>query len=364
MLGDLHFKRAYYHCKHCHTGCLPPDAEFGLKQKLTPGAREVVALVGVLQPFEEDAQTILPRLCGLAVSASTVQRVTEAVGDDVAQRRASGETFGPCEPWNWHRDATGNRTAYVSLDATGVRQQTATAEKAEARMPWVAAVFNPQPPDPQNRRKRQRMWDARYISGLMSLPEIGTQLRRECQAVGIEQADVVIAISDGGNGLEGCLIDTLAGLAKRIEVILDFYHVQEHVTEFAKLWIPAEEPRKAQVTAWCHLLKHQGGEALLSELTKLDLAGTSDAVVEGHRLLTGYLRHNLHRTDYPRYRKNGWQIGSGAIESACKTVVAQRLKQSGMRWREYGTTALCQLRALYKSQRQCWRNYWTGNTTA
>ena len=43
--------------------------------------------------------------------------------------------------------------------------------------------------------------------------------------------------------------------------------------------------------------------------------------------------------DYPRYLANGWQIGSGPVESACKTVVANRLKGSGMRWGEDGSDA-------------------------
>ena len=71
-----------------------------------------------------------------------------------------------------------------------------------------------------------------------------------------------------------------------------------------------------------------------------------------------YLRSNLHRTDYPTYLAADWEIGSGKIESACKTIVGQRLKGPGMRWRERGTTAVCQLRALFKSDRNLWTNYW------
>ena len=97
---------------------------------------------------------------------------------------------------------------------------------------------------------------------------------------------------------------------------------------------------------------------LLRELESLDLSQTRPEVVESHRLLTNYLRNNLHRTDYPRYLKNGWQIGSGVIESACQSVVGGRLKGPGMRWRPDGTTALCQLRALYKSTDRLGDQYW------
>jgi hypothetical protein len=46
------------------------------------------------------------------------------------------------------------------------------------------------------------------------------------------------------------------------------------------------------------------------------------------------------------------------VESACKTVVAQRLKQAGMRWRAYGTDSMCQLRALFRSEPSQWEAFW------
>jgi hypothetical protein len=73
-------------------------------------------------------------------------------------------------------------------------------------------------------------------------------------------------------------------------------------------------------------------------------------VRETHRLVTGYVRNNLHRMASPRYREEGWQIGSGQIEAACKTVVNQRLKQSGMRRGSNGADAVCHLRALYEGE--------------
>lgn len=354
------YERGYDHCQHCHSGIFPTDEEFGVDNKQTPGAREVISLMGVLEPFEEGAQDVLPRLSGLCVSASTVQRTTEAVGTDVADRRAAGETIGPEEAWDWNRDATGKSVAYVALDATGVRQQGPHAEKAEGRMPWIATVFNPQPTHEEHRRRR--VWECRYVSGLMSLEEVGSQLRRECQAVGAGLADRVIALTDGGHGLENCLLNVLGGLARKIVFILDFWHVSDHLQEFANVFISEDEPRRSQVQAWCHRLKREGGQALREELESLDLTKASAAVRESHRQLTSYLRSNQHRTDYPTYVAQGWQIGSGKVESACKTVVGQRLKGPGMRWREPGTTALCQLRALYKSAPNIWQSYWKSIT--
>jgi hypothetical protein len=353
-LGPIVYERAYYHCRHCHAGHFPTDQTFGIAHKQTPGAREVITLAGTLEPFEHGARRVLPRMAGLSLSGRSVQRTTEAVGEDIARRRAAGETFGSQTAWDWHTDVAGRRVAYVELDATGVLQQGPHAEKAEARMPWVAGVFNP----PAAGEPARRVWQRRYVAGLMSLDEVAAQLRRECQAVGVGRADLVVGLTDGGAGLQEHLMDALAGLAKDVVFILDFYHAAEHLREFAKVWLPQEEPRQKQVATWCHTLKHQGGAALLAELESMDLNSASAAVAEAHRRLTGYLRNNQHRTDYPTYLARGWQIGSGLIEAACKTVIGQRLKESGMRWREHNTTPMSQLRALYKSQPELWDHYW------
>jgi len=367
LLGSVVYERAYYHCAMCSTGHCLTDAEFGLQHKQTSAAREIITLAGTLEPFAETGDTLLPRLSGISVSASTVRRTTEEVGADVANRRAAGEIFGNEAPWKWHVDAQGQKVGYVSLDATGVLQQGPDGAKAEGRMPWVGAVFNPAPPcrrkkkqkkQQKKRRRDRQLKQVRYVSGLMSLPEVGTQLRNECLAAGIGQADVVIAVTDGGKGLEDCLMQTLAGMVTQVVFILDFFHVVEHLREFAKFWIADEAERRAQIKAWRGMLKRQGGRKVFEALKALDLSGATAQAIEQHRSLLGYLENNLHRTDYHTYLANGWHIGSGVIEAACKTVVARRLKCSGMRWSERHTTSVCQLRAVYRSSPNIWADYW------
>jgi hypothetical protein len=356
LFGKVAYERAYYHCEKCGHGHCPADHELDVENRKTRAAEEVISLGAVTDAFKEAAEKVLAKMSGLRVSKSTVHRTAEEVGDKLARQKAAGETISPKKLWNWHLDAQGNRVAYISLDATGVLQQGPDHKKTEGKMAWVGCVFNPQPTHEEN---RHRMKNARYVSGLMSLPEIGFQLRQECQAVDIQDADLVIALTDGGAGLEDCLLDAVAGQMKQLEYILDFFHASEHVHDFAKVFLPGDEKtRKAQADDWCHTLKHEGGRTLLTELESLDLAEARPEVMEAHRLLANYLRNNLHRTDYPRYVKNGWQIGSGVIESACKSVVGGRLKGPGMRWRPYGSTAMCQLRALYKSTDHLWDQYW------
>lgn len=358
LLGNLEYPRAYYHCDLCHHGWHPTDLGLGLETKRTRGAQEVICLAGVQEAFAGCAERVLNRMSGLNVSASTVQRVTESAGQAVSNLRTKGDCIGPPEEWHWPIDAHGRTTAYVSLDATGVPQQGEHAGRSDGRMAWVASVFIP------TFCGNHKMRHAHYVSGLMSLEEIGRQLRHECEQVGLNRADVTICLTDGGNGLEDCMTDVvLSGLSPETVTILDFYHCAKHLSAFIGLWAGPENAEQ-QASYWRHRLKQEGGAALLEELQRLELTRASPAIQESHRQLCGYLRSNLHRTDYPRYVQCGWEIGSGEIESACKTVVGQRLKCAGMRWKPPGTTAICQLRALFKSDYILWKSYWNPSTVA
>src|SRR5713226_4907056 len=85
--------------------------------------------------------------------------------------------------------------------------------------------------------------------------------------------------------------------------------------------------------------------------------GTPGTVRETLRKLIGYFEHNRHRTDYPTYQRNGWDIGSGPTEAGCK-IIGERLKGSGMRWVEHGAATVGVLRALYVSSPKLWDGFW------
>lgn len=290
-------------------------------------------------------------MAGLRLGESTVERTTETAGARLRRWRLAGRVFGAPADWNWHADKRGQTVAYVSVDATGVGQQGPHAVKAEGRMAYVAQVYNPRPggiggaPGPP----------ARVLSGLYDLDELGRQLRRVAAGVGMDRADVWVALTDGGGGLE----EFMRVHFPRAHVVLDFYHAAEHVNELARAWEAGNEERVQQLAQqWCHLLKHEGGSALLAVLEGLDERGKKKAAREVYRKVTNYVRNNVHRMDYPRYQANGWLIGSGHIEAACKAVVGQRLKGCGMRWSAEGADVVCHLRALFKSGPAVWDAFW------
>jgi hypothetical protein len=257
-----------------------------------------------------------------------------------------------------------------------VPQQGPGGKEAEGRMPYVAMVYNPPkwepepattdpaqaatPPRPRRTRtakeKEERRMQARYLAGLYALPLLGQQLRKQAAQVGMEKAELWIGLSDGGNGLEEFLRDHF-NRADRV-IILDFYHPASRLEELAKSWHEGdEEQARIQAADWCGMLKEKGGAALLEQLRALPPPRRKVAQEKAEEVL-GYLENQKHRMDYPRYVAEGWYIGSGPVESACKTVVGQRLKLAGMRWGEEGTDHVCRLRALFKSEKDQWAAFW------
>lgn len=340
----------------------PWDARVGLTHhRLTPGVERLVTLCGANGDSYEKAAELLAEASGIHLSESTVERVTEDVGERIAAHYEAGRVFGGKTLWDWNRDALGRSVGYIEIDATGVPQQGIHGKKADGRMAYVGMILNPLP-------DRERVFEqlpkpgatmkARYVCGLYRLEEMGPLMRQQGAAVGLDAAEVWVAISDGGAGLD----DFLTANFPRVEaVILDFFHATEYVSRLAKALHPSDEAKALEQTKlWSGALRDEGGHALIGVWEAFDWPATRGLSAVREEVL-GYFRNQVHRMDYPSYEANGWFIGSGAIESACKTVVNARLKGTGMRWNEPSSHAMCHVRALYRSEKGQWDAFWERN---
>jgi hypothetical protein len=344
--GVITVQRAYYYCSRCKQSYLPYDEAVGLVDEISPGLMPLVCLAGTLLPFADAAEDVLKRFAGVRLSASTVLRCTEGAGERLRAQLKEGQMVEPtqAEPkWTAPREE-GQPAAYVGLDAFSVPMQGTGASKAEHRMLYTALLYTP---DKEH---------TRYLVDF-ELDALAEQVRSQARAVGVAHVSDLIAVTDGGNGLEEAL---QRHLADNLTTILDWYHAAEHLCDFAKLWQARDEETRWQ---WQHeakeILYEQGGEALLKHLQALELPPRTAAEVhEELRKLIGYFENNRHRTDYPTYRHNGWDIGSGPTEAGCK-IIGERLKGSGMRWVEDGAATVAALRALYVSGGKLWDGFWS-----
>jgi hypothetical protein len=70
-----------------------------------------------------------------------------------------------------------------------------------------------------------------------------------------------------------------------------------------------------------------------------------------------FFARNAHWMDCPHLRRNGWPMGSGAVETACKSVVQTRLYRGGVRGSRSGGQHILSLRTHVTSDR--WNATWS-----
>ncbi|MGH7240135.1 MAG: UPF0236 family transposase-like protein, partial [Candidatus Saccharimonadales bacterium] len=158
-------------------------------------------------------------------------------------------------------------------------------------------------------------------------------------------AEQLVFISDGAIWIKKWIEDAYSGAIS----MLDYFHAAEHLYEFVNAYFKDKEQGKL----WG---KQQEGLLLKGKVKKViknieTLAGEEN---DAAGKLTDYYRTNQDRMDYPRYKKIGCGIiGSGAIESAHRTVVQKRMKQSGQRWTRKGAQNMLNLRVTYMNEQWC-----------
>lgn len=144
------------------------------------------------------------------------------------------------------------------------------------------------------------------------------------------------------------------------EKLIDYWHVCEHLASAAEhLFGDDKKSRKRWRKHWRRKLKRESGAVaalLRSMLRYLNERPLTTKAREQVQKQMNYFTNHAHMMDYARFRRNGWPIGSGPVEAACKTLVKERMCRSGMRWTNEGGQTILDIRSLIKSNR--WETFW------
>jgi hypothetical protein len=135
------------------------------------------------------------------------------------------------------------------------------------------------------------------------------------------------------------------------EELVDFYHAAEQLSDaFDAAYGENSPAARAQFEKHRHRLRYEadGVEKVIRALVYLRKKHPKRKRI---RQVLRYFRRNRHRMRYAEAAAAKLPIGSGIVEAACKTLVTQRMKRSGMRWRHEGGQAILTLRALVQSER-------------
>jgi hypothetical protein len=291
-----------------------------------------MCFVGQQLVFEE-ACTVVNSLTGSSFNAKQIERVCHMYGGMLEQETSEHLMQGD---FLEHKEQDREALHYVMVDGA----MYPTREKGE---PWrevkLGRVIKADQILPLC-KDRNFIDNSIYVAHLGSSKEFFPRLEYE-----IEGLKNLAIVSDGAKWIWNWAEDLYPNSIQ----ILDYFHAKEHLCDFAKESISDEDHRKAWVELQSTALLEQQPEVVIQAIRELPQLA-KDMEIKREQLLN-YYGENINRMRYSTFKKKGLFIGSGAIESAHKSVLQERMKRSGQHWSLDGLQQIAQLRTVYKSKR-------------
>lgn len=354
QFGQVKYRRAYYVCEACKQGHYPLDRLLGIAPgEVSPALGSKVAMLGVQTGFDE-ARRLADALLRVQVSSTTVHKETLRFGMLQEARE---------EEWKEESQDADHLLARTRQSAQRPQRLYGSLDEVKAPLneEWRALKVGcwyeveaapvsrtlPPPsasgavPEEDEKEPQLRAVDISYFCDFAD-PEVFGDLvwASGCQR-DADLAQEIVFVADGAKWIWK-LVDHHFPDAVQI---VDWYHAVSYLSPIAQAAFP--EPKMAQ--AW-----HDRVETLLWE------GKVSKVIAECQRLgekfpsaadpvksAITYFSNNRKRLDYAHFRKQGYLIGSGVVESACKQICTHRLKRSGARWSEDGARKTAKARAAW-----------------
>jgi len=322
---------------------MPLDDTIGISQmqyKMTKLCMTEVAYYGQNQASFYAGSQMIKKTMNLYVNEETVRVVTEHIGkavfdEDTKISKQALENIAKTEVAVSPKPLT----LYIMTDGAAVNTRVEDVNGSTWRENKTVMVFTDR--DLIKRKDGSHIIAKKEYSAFIGKAE---DFRKYVWNLAIRhgygKVSRVVLIADGAIWIRNMCNELFPDAIQ----ILDLYHLKENVYTYAKYKFKQDA---SKYTPWAESIndKLEKGryEEVITSLPKDEILPTN--VVN----LRTYLENNRGKTDYPAYKKQGLFVGSGAIESANKTILQRRLKQSGMRWSVPGAQYILSLRCKVES---------------
>ncbi len=169
----------------------------------------------------------------------------------------------------------------------------------------------------------------------------------------------MVVLGDGAEWIWARAAHFLGGPGVAVVEVLDIFHAYEHPWDAGCAAFEAPEALAAWAEPLEDALYAEGAPAILAALDALAARPLGPVATEVLRREHAYFADNAARMDYPRFVAQRLPIGSGAVESLCKTLIEARAKGARMRWTRARLQALATLRAVRASGD--WAAFWAAH---
>jgi hypothetical protein len=363
-VGTVTVRRRYFWSRALG-GLCPVDEPIGIHDRtVTRGARQMACTLGVIQDFEQAAEDLYT-VAGIRVSSERLRQLVEAEGRRILEARASGDLA----PGWWAGEVD---RVYVGVDGVKVRSVT-DAEKQKRRRQHEArreqrertGFGNTKPlPSPSSGTadtfKEMKIGlfydqDKTRVFTFATAEDhtgFGELLEQSAACLGLSESPTVVSITDGAPWIRNRILEHLPYLDA---MLLDFYHLSEHVWDTAKCCLGETAEARRWAEDQLHEIKHVGPAGVLAAIAMLSKKVRSPQKKKRLQLLRDYITPRWEMVDYRRALARGWDIGSGPTEAMCKNLTL-RLKRTGMKWDPANAAAVMNLVALRESG--LWGRWW------
>jgi hypothetical protein len=342
----------------------------GIEQhSVSPGVREMCCLESLDSSFAKVARS-LKRTAQLTLSEDRIRRVVEAEGRRVKQAQQCGAicvsfTVDDCPGGVMVTGADGVFVPVVPETQKARRRATEAAKRQASGRRSTRRPGRPKKgADGAYKEAKvltfysQDKSRTHVTATLAGSEAFGRMMRREASKLRLGQAEFSYSVADGAKWIER---QYRLNLPMLHEHILDWYHFKEHVVLTSHAVYGEGSPQaRAWQTKMLDAAWEQGSLVMLHRLAGYIRRHTG-ARREALESLRGYVEPRISKTDYPHFRRQGYDCGSGPTESQCGTVTS-RVKGAGMRWDGDNAEAMLALGALDNSRQ--WAAYWTLQRTA
>jgi hypothetical protein len=291
---------------------------------ISPYMQELMTYAGHLDCYAKCEET-MEKFTTVKVNPSQVYRVTDHVSESLKDEDLRIErTLQPLSKQD---------VLYVEIDGSMIHTRKTDEPWKEVKLGRLFRGVDCLNPNTGS----SYLADSQYVGRLGKSTDFCKQLKGVIHAYG-DLKDRLVFINDGATWIREWIADHYPLAVS----VLDYYHVLEYLYEFAEKAFP-DAPYEKDI--WCD---KQKGLLLASDVeTVLENITSTNAKEKDKKKIITYYQNNKERMKYKQYRTIGCGIiGSGAIESAHRTVVQKRMKLSGQRWSIEGAKNMLRLRII------------------
>lgn len=335
----IKIRRPHFYCPKCHKyGFFDKSESLSCHAKVSPRAAELICLFAQQSSFSVTSD-LLKRMFFMQISESSVKNIAEGIGNEFyTEEGLLSEKTNPI-PASIDTKIAENRS-YLQIDGAMIHHLKEWKENKLGIIFSEGDIIRSGTGENERISLKHKTLVSSFAQGV---GEFKKRIRYWLIKSGTFYAREIVIISDGAVWIENLISELLPGCTH----ILDWFHVKEKLWECAKkLFGETSERVDPWVKKYADMLWEGKIQETLTDLRQFARDSKKQTpLLELHQ----YFYSRVSRMNYAEYRRRGYYIGSGAIESANRYAIQDRLKKSGMMWSTKGANAIAKLKTLYLS---------------